>query len=79
MSIKLLERILNELGIYLNEFEKNSAHQELVEYLGIAGSTDECKALEEAWLTPEHREAIEKYLTRLKKRKKKIAMLVPQQ
>ncbi|MEW6069377.1 MAG: hypothetical protein AB1485_02045 [Candidatus Thermoplasmatota archaeon] len=71
MSIRILEKILEELGIFLNELEKSSAYQELVEYLGIAGSANECEALEQAWATPEYREAIEEYLKRLRKRKKK--------
>ncbi|MDI6855184.1 MAG: hypothetical protein QMD21_00155 [Candidatus Thermoplasmatota archaeon] len=71
MSIRVLEKILEELGIFLDELEKSYAYQELVEYLGIAGGADECEALEQAWLSPEHREAIEEYLKRLKKRKKK--------
>jgi hypothetical protein len=71
MSLEIFEKILDELGIFLSEFEKASAYKEIVEYLGIAGSVNECEALEQAWSTPEHREAIEKYIKRLKKRKKK--------
>lgn len=76
MSIEVFEKIIGELGILLNEYEKSAAYQELVGYLGIAGSSDECKALEEAWLTCEHRKAIEEYLKRLKKRKLKKEVLV---
>lgn len=52
MSIELLERIFSGLVIYLNGFEKNSAYTALVDYLGIVGSSDECKVLEETWLIP---------------------------
>ncbi len=78
MSIRVLNLILNQLQIWLNEFEKEQLYHELVAYFGFAGSLDECGALEKAWQDPYLRHEIEEFIKAWvrKRRRKEIASVV---
>jgi len=73
MSRAVLDAILNAMQVLLNKAEREQLYNELLAYFGLVGATDQCKALEAAWLDPYNRHEIEEFirawLSRRRKRK----------
>ncbi|MEM3386058.1 MAG: hypothetical protein QXN08_00085 [Nitrososphaerales archaeon] len=62
MSIKVLGRILLELGIELTELSKRELYAELARNFSFIGSYRECERLEEMWSDPVYKKAVEEYI-----------------
>ena len=69
MSRAILTEILNEMKIFLNDFEAERLYRELLYYFGLIGASDECQALEAAWKDPYNKREIEEFIKTWLKRK----------
>ncbi len=74
MSLEVLNRILNSLGIYLDEYERKELYENLVRDFGIIGKYDECMELEKLYNDEFYRRKIEEYIKKYLERKSLIAI-----
>ncbi|MEM3566280.1 MAG: hypothetical protein QXK18_05355 [Candidatus Bathyarchaeia archaeon] len=71
MSRAVLSAILAEIGITLNETEKELLYHELLAYFGLVGALNECQALENAWQDPYNKHEIEEFIKAWLRRKQR--------
>jgi len=71
MSRAVLSAILAEIGIMLNETEKEQLYHELLYYFGLVGALNECQALENAWQDPYNKREIEEFIKAWLRRKQR--------
>ncbi|MEM2537680.1 MAG: hypothetical protein QXK29_06020 [Candidatus Bathyarchaeia archaeon] len=71
MSRAVLTAILAEIGVMLNETEKELLYHELLAYFGLVGALNECQALENAWQDPYNKREIEEFIRAWLRRKQK--------
>ncbi|MCX8189184.1 MAG: hypothetical protein N3F64_05685 [Nitrososphaeria archaeon] len=62
MSILVLEKILKEMDIMLEEFDKKILYNELIRCFGIIGGYGECERLERLWNDPVYNREIRRYI-----------------
>ncbi|MEM3616678.1 MAG: hypothetical protein QXJ31_02040 [Candidatus Bathyarchaeia archaeon] len=71
MSRAVLTAILAEIGVMLNETEKELLYHELLAYFGLVGALNECQALENAWQDPYNKREIEEFIRAWLRRKQR--------
>ncbi|MEM0006837.1 MAG: hypothetical protein QXR89_01030 [Candidatus Bathyarchaeia archaeon] len=71
MSRAVLTAILAEIGVMLNETEKELLYHELLAYFGLVGALNKCQALENAWQDPYNKREIEEFIRAWLRRKQK--------
>ncbi|MEM4700636.1 MAG: hypothetical protein QXZ51_00655 [Candidatus Bathyarchaeia archaeon] len=71
MSRAVLTAILAEIGVMLNETEKELLYHELLAYFGLVGALNECQALEDAWQDPYNKREIEEFIRAWLRRKQR--------
>lgn len=71
MSRAVLSVILAEIGVMLNEIEKELLYHELLAYFGLVGALNECQALENAWQDPYNKREIEDFIRAWLRRKQR--------
>ncbi|MEM1563627.1 MAG: hypothetical protein QW161_03010 [Candidatus Bathyarchaeia archaeon] len=71
MSRAVLSAILAEIGVMLNETEKELLYHELLAYFGLVGALNECQALENAWQDPYNKREIEDFIKAWLRRKQR--------
>lgn len=72
MSRRIMRKILEEMKLRLTEKEEDELHKELIRHFGLIGGTNECTALENAWMDPYVKNRIKEFIEAwLKHRQKK--------
>ncbi|MEM3553417.1 MAG: hypothetical protein QXH40_04835 [Candidatus Bathyarchaeia archaeon] len=71
MSRAVLTAILAEIGVMLNETEKEMLYHELLAYFGLVGALNECQALENAWQDPYNKREIGEFIRAWLRRKQR--------
>lgn len=71
MSRQVLTAILAEMQVWLNQIEKEQLYNELLAYFGLIGATNECQALEAAWIDPYNKSEIEEFIKAWLRRKRR--------
>ncbi len=72
MSKAVLSFILSEMRLKLSEMDVERLYREIIAYFGLIGATNECKALEEAWIDPYNRRKIEDFIMAWLRRRRKV-------